>query len=97
VLQICNTYVSNITSNTHIVWISKPSGTEVFLMKYFPYDRLCGLVVRVVGYRSRDSGFDSRRYKIFWEAVRPERGPLSLVSVTEEVLKLPAPGLENRD
>jgi hypothetical protein len=28
-------------------------------------DRLCGLVVRVPGYRSRGSEFDSRRYQIF--------------------------------
>ena len=28
-------------------------------------DRLCGLVVRVSGYRYRGLGFDSRRYKIF--------------------------------
>jgi hypothetical protein len=32
------------------------------------------------------SGFDSRRYQIFWEVVGPERGPLSLVSITEELL-----------
>jgi hypothetical protein len=31
------------------------------------------------------SGFDSRRYKIFWEVVGLERGPLSLVSETEEI------------
>jgi hypothetical protein len=29
-------------------------------------NRLCGLVVRVPGYRSRSPGFDSRRYQIFW-------------------------------
>jgi hypothetical protein len=29
------------------------------------YDRLCGLVVRVSGYRYRGLGFDSRRYQIF--------------------------------
>jgi hypothetical protein len=28
-------------------------------------DRLCGLVVGVPGYRSRGSGFDSRRYQVF--------------------------------
>jgi hypothetical protein len=31
-------------------------------------------------------GFDSRRYKIFWEAMGLERSPLSLVSTTEELL-----------
>jgi hypothetical protein len=38
-------------------------------MKYTEFksagDRLCGLVARVPGYRSRGSGFDSRRYQIF--------------------------------
>jgi hypothetical protein len=33
------------------------------------------------------SGFDSRRYQIFWEVVGVERGPLSLVSTTEELLE----------
>jgi hypothetical protein len=28
------------------------------------YDSLCGLVVRVPGYRSRGPGFDSQRYQI---------------------------------
>jgi hypothetical protein len=32
------------------------------------------------------SGLDSRRYQIFWEAVGLERGPLSLVNTTEELL-----------
>ena len=32
---------------------------------YFSTDRLCGLVVRVSGYRYRSLGFDSRRYQIF--------------------------------
>ena len=30
-----------------------------------PQDRLCGLVVRVSGYRYKGLGFDSRRYQIF--------------------------------
>jgi hypothetical protein len=49
--------------------------------------RLCGLVVRVPGYRSRDIGFDSRRYQIFGKAVGLEPVPLSLVRITEELLE----------
>jgi hypothetical protein len=64
-----------------------------------PSDRLCGLVVRFPGHRPRDPGFDSRRYQIFWEVVGLEQGPLSIVSITEELreCKNSAPGLENRD
>jgi hypothetical protein len=47
---------------------------------------LCGLVVRVPGYRSRGPGLDSRCYQIFWEVVGLELGPLSLVRITEELL-----------
>ena len=35
------------------------------LMHKGKIDRLCGLVVRVSGYRYRGPGFDSRRYQIF--------------------------------
>jgi hypothetical protein len=35
----------------------------------FCWDCLCGLVVRVSGYRYRGHGFDSRRYQIFWVVV----------------------------
>jgi hypothetical protein len=38
------------------------------------------------------SGFDSRRYQIFWEAVGLERGPLGLVSTIEELLKRKSSG-----
>ena len=41
--------------------------------------RLCGLVVRVSGYRYRGPGFDPRRYQLFWVVSGLERGPLSLV------------------
>jgi hypothetical protein len=50
-------------------------------------DRLCGLVFRVSGYRSRGSGLDSRRSQIFCEATGLERGPLSLVRTTEKLLE----------
>jgi hypothetical protein len=47
-------------------------------------DRLCGLVVRVLGCRSGDPGSipGTTRKKV----VGLERGPLSLVSTTEELL-----------
>jgi hypothetical protein len=53
----------------------------------FYTDRLCGLVVRVPGYRYRGPGFDSRRCQIFWEVVVLEWGPLSLVRIIEELLE----------
>jgi hypothetical protein len=49
--------------------------------------RLCGLVVRVPGYRSRGPGFDYRRYQIFCQVVGLQRGPLSLVRIIEELLE----------
>jgi hypothetical protein len=54
-------------------------------------DRLCGLVVRVLGYRSGGPGsiLGTTRKKL----VGLERGPLCLVSTTEELLdrKVAAP------
>jgi hypothetical protein len=41
----------------------------LYVVPYTSSDRLCGLVVRVPGYRSRGPWFDSRRYQIFWEVV----------------------------
>ena len=38
---------------------------QSYLMSYPMCDRLCGLVVRVSGYRCRGSGFDSRHCQIF--------------------------------
>jgi hypothetical protein len=43
------------------------------------------------------SGFDSRHYQIFWEVVGLERGQLSLVSTTEELLDSSGSGLESRE
>jgi hypothetical protein len=64
-----------------------------------PQDRLCGLVVRVLGYRSGGPGsipgttrFSGKK-KLKETVVGLERGPLSLVSTTEELLdrKVAAP------
>jgi hypothetical protein len=45
------------------------------------------------------SGFESRRYQIFWEVVGLKRGPLSPVSTTEELhgRKSSGSGLEIRE
>jgi hypothetical protein len=56
----------------------------------------CGLVVRVPGYRSRRPGFNSRRYQISWEVVGLERGPLILVSITEELIEWKSSGSGSR-
>jgi hypothetical protein len=47
---------------------------------------LCGLVVRVPGYRSRGPWFDFQRYQILWEIVDLEQDPLSLMTTIEELL-----------
>jgi hypothetical protein len=54
-------------------------------------DRLCGLVVRVLGCRSGGPGSIPGTTKK--KVVGPERAPLSLVSITEELLdrKVAAP------
>jgi hypothetical protein len=61
-------------------------------------DRLCGLVVTVPGYRSGGPGFNYRALQEK-KVVDLERGPLSLVSTTEELLgsKCSGSGLEFRE
>jgi hypothetical protein len=56
-------------------------------------DRLCGLVVRVLGYRSGGPGSIPGTTKKKKDVVGLERGPLSLVTTTEELLdrKVAAP------
>jgi hypothetical protein len=65
----------------------------------FLSDRLCGLVVRVPGYRSRGQGSIPVYTRIFERLLGLERGPLSLVSKIEELLgrKRSGSGLESRE
>jgi hypothetical protein len=64
---------------------------RVFVKLRSKFDRLCGLVVRVLGYRSGGPGLipGTTRKKV----VGLEQGPLSLVSTIEELLdrKVAAP------
>jgi hypothetical protein len=59
-------------------------------------DRLCG---QISWLQVQRSGFDSRRYQIFWEVLSLERNPLDLVSTNEELLarKSSSSGLEIRE
>jgi hypothetical protein len=71
---------------------------------FYPYvssltDRLYGLVVRVPGYRSRGPCSIPGAARFFWEVMGLKRGPLSLVSTTDELLgrKSSGSGLENHE
>jgi hypothetical protein len=70
---------------------------EILCYKYLllpcSYDRLCGLVVRVLGYRFGGPGSIPGTTKKQKKVVSLERGRLSLVNTTEELLdrKVAAP------
>jgi hypothetical protein len=83
-------WTSGLASKTAIV--SDPNKNIYIYIYYVNFDRLCGLVVRVPGYRSWGSGFDSLRCQIFWEVVGLEHGPLSSVRIIEELLEWKSSG-----
>jgi hypothetical protein len=97
VLTTSHTYKSLTANERSAKWTKWP--TRKVNTLYLISDHLCGLVIRVPGYRSRSPGFDSRRYQVFWEVVGLEWGPLSLVSTIEELLGRNSSdsGLENRE
>jgi hypothetical protein len=53
---------------------------------YYYHDRVCSLLVRVPGYRSRGPGSIPSATRVSEQVVGLERGPLSLVSTIEELL-----------
>jgi hypothetical protein len=57
-----------------------------FFIVLLTADRLCSLVVRVLGYRSGGPGSIPGTTKKKQRVVGLERGPLSLMSTTEELL-----------
>jgi hypothetical protein len=106
IYQWCYTVYIQIVSQTNrqkflrnLLHSSQPKRRYEFLPKTSAADRFCGLVFRVSGYRSKGPGFDSRRFQIFWEPAGLERGPLSLVKTTEELLgrNSSGSGQDNRD
>jgi hypothetical protein len=68
----------------------RESSKENIILWIVKWDRLCGLVVRVLGYRFGGPGIDSQALQDFptkkkkgKQVVGLERGSLSLVSTTE--------------
>jgi hypothetical protein len=86
---LTNSYVTGVHLNTALA-VSHISERH-FDNCMFHLDRICGLVVRVLGYRSGGPG--STRHYQKEKVVGLERVPLSLVSTTEELLdrKVAAP------
>jgi hypothetical protein len=50
---------------TRFCAVSRSNRGQSLLAALYVLERLCGLVVRVPGYRTRGPGFDFRRYHIF--------------------------------
>jgi hypothetical protein len=63
--------------------------TYNYIMQWYSSDRLCGLVVRVLGYRYEGPGSipGTTKFSGKKKVVGLERGPLSLVDTTEELLE----------
>jgi len=59
---ITSNYANGKTSSSYYTILGPHSDVYIYI---YIYDRACGLVVRVSGYRYRGLGFDSRRYQIF--------------------------------
>jgi hypothetical protein len=74
-----------------LTWVLPNRGLSLFCLIFKTRDRLCGLVVRVLGYRS--GGLDSIPGTTRKKVVGLERDPLRIVSTTEELLdrKIAAP------
>jgi hypothetical protein len=85
---VVHIYVGGSVDPRDIVWLE---GLDELRSLMSSSDRLCGLVVRVLGCRSGGPGSIPGTTKK--KVVGLERGPLSLVSTTEELLdrKVAAP------
>jgi hypothetical protein len=62
-------FIISVNVKGSYFWVLTPC-SRVDVYRHFGSNiRVCGLVVRVSGYRSRGSGFYSRPYQIFWNGV----------------------------
>jgi hypothetical protein len=84
-LLVANVLSGLSLTSSHVTLRKDSLGSFIsFHIVAYGYDRLCGLLNRVLGYRSGGPGSipGTTRKKV----VDLERGPLSLVSTTEELL-----------
>jgi hypothetical protein len=83
--------------SAHLPEASSLCNCSVKRMPIFPHQTPSALVSLFLP--QLRSGFDFWRYRIFWEVVGLERGPLSLMSTIEELLERKSSGssLQNRD
>jgi hypothetical protein len=93
-LHVNCSYKMGLKRQLLLPWVLSLFGNglvQFYSFVYRIFDRLCGLVVRVLGYRSGGPGSISGITKK--KVVGLERGPLSLVSTTKELLdrKVAAP------
>jgi hypothetical protein len=91
----------SFTAKTSYAFMLRSLGAETILCFLFTYDdrldRLCGLVVKVLGYRFRGPSSIPGATKFFLRVVVLERGPLSLVMIIEELFQgNSGSGLENK-
>jgi hypothetical protein len=62
--------------------------THFYILRYRSFqDRLCDLVVRVLGCKPTGPGFNSRLYQILSVEMGLKRGPLNLVRINQELLE----------
>jgi hypothetical protein len=87
-----------LSSRTHLSCLKIARSPNYALKEQLACLRLCGLVVRVPGYRPTGPGFDSRHYQNFWEVLCLERGLLSLRRINEVLFerKITAPVEETK-
>jgi hypothetical protein len=66
-LQMLFAVVSHLVEGLRLETLQtlKVEKSLIIIIRIIIISGLCGLVVRVPGYRSRGPGFDSRRYQIF--------------------------------
>jgi hypothetical protein len=99
-IQRANSFVFSAVTGT-TACSENPLSELLTMWGRYPHRYLppIGLMINSSWLQIHRPGLNSRHYQIFWEVVGLERGPLSLMSTTEELLgrKRSGSGLENTE